>query len=90
MGAAFSRNAGGRAFHAEQQRILFNARIEEGDAALVGAGSAAEQLTPRQFADRIAAMLAANPSLLDKDTSSELMRAFGRGLNGRHTPALEQ
>jgi hypothetical protein len=77
------------AFQAEQQRILFNARIEDDDAAIAGAG-VANQLTPGQFAERIAMMLAANPSLLGRDTASELMRVFSQGLDGRHTPTLEQ
>jgi hypothetical protein len=63
------------AFKEEQLRILSNARIEDGEAVLE-AQSTMEQLAPQQFADRIKLMLEANPSLLDEETSAELMRVF--------------
>ena len=63
------------AFKEEQLRILSSARIEDGDA-LLETQSTMEQLTPQQFADRIKLMLEANPSLLDEETSAELMRVF--------------
>lgn len=65
------------AFKEEQQRILSNARIEDGEAASE-ARNMIEQLTPRQLADRIRLMLEVDPSLLDGETSAELMRVFGR------------
>lgn len=79
------------AFKDEQLRILSDARIEDGDGVLE-AQSAMEQLTPRQFADRITLMLEANPSLLDNDTSAELMRVFSTRLRpkGRGSRELEK
>lgn len=80
------------AFQEEQQRLLSNARIEDGDAALE-AQSTIEQLTPRHFADRIKLMLEANPSLLDEETSAELMRVFSaqpKPSNDQGKPELEQ
>ncbi|GHH65361.1 hypothetical protein [Promicromonospora soli] len=64
------------AFKDEQQRILANARIEDDDTAM-DASSAIEELTPQQFAERLKLMLEANPSLLDEETSAELVRVFG-------------
>jgi hypothetical protein len=64
------------AFKDEQLRILSSARIEDDDA-LLGTQGTMEQLTPQQFADRIKLMLEANPSLLDEETSAELIRVFG-------------
>lgn len=85
----FSAMLAAGAFHAEQRRILLNAHIEDGVGVLTGE-DVAERLTPQQFAERIVAMLAANPSLLAPEASSELMTLFGEGLDGRHRPALEQ
>lgn len=79
------------AFEEEQQRILSNARIEDGDTALE-TQSVAEQLTPQQFADRIKLMLESNPLLLDHATSGELMRVFSpqsKPSNDRRGPELE-
>lgn len=63
------------AFKDEQLRILSSARIEDDDALLETQGTM-EQLTPQQFADRIKLMLESNPSLLDEETSAELIRVF--------------
>lgn len=63
------------AFKDEQLRILSNARIEDGNAFLE-TQSAMEQLSPQQFAERLKLMLEANPSLLDAETSAELVRVF--------------
>ena len=62
-------------FKDEQLRILSRARIEDDDA-LLESQSTMEQLTTQQFADRIKLMLEANPSLLDEETSAELIRVF--------------
>ena len=66
------------AFTEQQRRILANAQIDDSTPAL-DAESTKEQLTPRQFADRIARMLEANPSLLNEETSESVMALFGRG-----------
>lgn len=76
-------------FKDEQLRILFNARIEDRDSALE-AQSEAKQLTPQQFADRIRLMLEANPSLLDTETSAELIRTFGAEHNPANDPGRAQ
>ena len=66
------------AFTEQQRRILANARIDDSTPAL-DAESTKERLTPRQFADRIARMLEANPSLLNDETSESVMALLGRG-----------
>ena len=50
--------------------------IPEDGEVVLEAQSTMEQLAPQQFADRIKLMLEANPSLLDEETSAELMRVF--------------
>lgn len=76
------------AFRDAQLRILSSARIDDGDQEL-NAQHGAEQLTPQQFADRIRSMLEANPSLLNDETSDELIRVFStRRTQAR--PELEQ
>lgn len=67
------------AFKDEQLRILSSAQIQEGDALQLN--DAADQLTPRQLVDRVKLMLKANPSLLDEDTSAELIRVFSAPLS---------
>lgn len=69
------------AFRDEQLRILSNARIEDAGRGLEGR-TVADELTPRQFIDRIKRMLEANPLLLEEETSAELMRIFGTRPNG--------
>lgn len=66
------------AFTEQQRRILANAQIDDSTPAL-DAESTKEQLTPRQFADRIARMLEANPSLLNDETSESVMALLGHG-----------
>ena len=68
------------AFEAEQRRILAIATIDD-DAQVLEADEAADQLSPQQFADRITTMLAANPSLLNTATISELERVFAARTN---------
>lgn len=63
------------AFKEEQWRILSNARIDD-EYSVVGAQSTTNQLTPQQFTERIKQMLEANPSLLEEETSTELVRVF--------------
>lgn len=77
------------AFKDEQQRILANARIEDDDTAL-DASSAMEELTPQQFADRIKLMLETNPSLLDGETSAELVRVFSPRSKPSDDPGLPE
>lgn len=66
------------AFTEQQRRILINAQIDDSTPAL-HAERTKEQLTPRQFADRIARMLEANPSLLNDETSESVMALLSRG-----------
>ena len=66
------------AFTEQQRRILADAQIDDSTPAL-DAESTKEQLTPRQFADRIARMLEANPSLLNDETPESVMALLGRG-----------
>ena len=68
------------AFTEQQRRILANAQIDDSTPAL-DAESTKEQLTPRQFAGRIARMLEANPSLLNDETSESVMALLGRGVH---------
>lgn len=68
------------AFTEQQRRILANAQIDDSNPAL-DAESTKEQLTPRQFAGRIARMLEANPSLLNDETSESVMALLGRGVH---------
>ncbi|MFC8304391.1 hypothetical protein ACFUCV_11990 [Specibacter sp. NPDC057265] len=62
-------------FKDEQRKILSIARIEDSDA-MLDTKEPAGQLTPQQFSGYIKSMLEANPSLLDEQTSAELMRIF--------------
>ncbi|MHA7172894.1 hypothetical protein [Arthrobacter monumenti] len=75
------------AFKEEQWRILSNARIEDGDA-LPDKKSTTEQLTSKQFADRIKLMLETNPSLLDEETSDELIRVFSARSRQSNDPGM--
>ncbi|WP_427004192.1 hypothetical protein [Pseudarthrobacter sp. H2] len=77
------------AFKEEQLRILSSARIEDGDAHLE-TQSTMEQLTPQQFTDRIKLMLEANPSLLDEETSAELMRVFSAQSKPSNNPGMPE
>lgn len=65
------------AFQDEQRRILANAQIVEDQPALE-AGSSQQELTPRQFAERIQAMLEANPTLLSDTNAAEIVRVLKR------------
>ena len=79
-------------FKNEQLQILSQARIEDEDTSLKPQNDA-EQLTAEQFADRIKLMLEANPSLLNRGTSAELMRIFSsrsKRSNEPGRPGLEQ
>lgn len=67
------------AFKDEQLRILSSAQIEDGDPLQLK--DTADQLTPQQLVDRVKLMLKANPSLLDEDTSAELIRIFSAPLS---------
>jgi hypothetical protein len=75
------------AFVADQMRTLSNARIDDDDASLELAG-AMDKLTAPQIADGINRMLESNASLLDEETSAELMRIFGEGqrVDGLYVP----
>jgi len=63
------------AFQEEQRRILSNAQIED-EVHAIGPASTTDELTPQQFADRVQAMLQANPSLLTEASSAELIKVF--------------
>lgn len=63
------------AFIAEQVRMLSSARLEDGK--FPELQSAMEKLSTQQATDAINQMLSADTSLLDEDTSAELMRLFG-------------
>lgn len=65
------------AFQDEQRRILANAQIEE-DEHVLEPGSSDQELTPQQFAERVQAMLEANPSLLSDTSSAEIIRVLKR------------
>jgi len=70
------------AFIAEQVRMLSNARLEDGPFSELQ--SAMDKLTTQQATDAIKRMLSADTSLLDEDTTAELMSRFGsRGIPGR-------
>ena len=63
------------AFREEQRRILASAFVDDEDEPLGGVAGPIE-LTSQQFADHVQLMLAANPSLLNEETSAELVRVF--------------
>lgn len=75
------------AFIADQMRTLSNARIED-DPTSRELASAMQKLTTPQIADSINRMLAADASLLDDETSADLMRIFGGGqtVDGQYVP----
>lgn len=72
----------------EQRRILSNARIEDGDQAVLEWQSALDNITAAQLEDRIALMLETNPSFFDEGTLTELAAIFGRGriVDGQSVP----
>jgi hypothetical protein len=74
------------AFIADQMRALSSARIE--DDASLELRSAMEKLTAAQLTDSVNRMLEANASLLDDETSAELMKIFGGGrlVDGQYVP----
>jgi hypothetical protein len=55
-----------RAFSEEQWRLLSNARIQDADAAVLERQSELRELTPQQISDRMSAILANNPHLLQE------------------------
>ncbi|MFE4951053.1 hypothetical protein ACFQ9V_13205 [Leifsonia sp. NPDC056665] len=63
------------AFSAEQYRILSTARVQQNNSELEAVENAT-LMTPQEFADQIKAVLEANPALLSKETSSEMIRIF--------------
>jgi hypothetical protein len=65
------------AFQEEQRRILANAQIED-DERVLEAGSSQQELTPQQFAERVQAMLEANPVLLSDSSTAEIIRVLKR------------
>jgi hypothetical protein len=75
------------AFIADQMRALSSARIED-DAASLELKRAMEKLTAPKITDSINRMLEANASLLDEETSVELMKIFGGGriVDGQYVP----
>jgi len=65
------------AFQDEQRRILANAQIDD-DERVLEAGTSQQELTPQQFAQRVQAMLEANPSLLSDTSTAEIIRVLKR------------
>lgn len=63
------------AFHDEQRRILANAQVQD-DGRVIEGSSSQHELSPQQFAERVQAMLEANPSLLSDSNSAEIIRVL--------------
>lgn len=63
------------AFQDEQRRILAYAQIED-DNHVLKAGSSQQELTPRQFAERVRMMLQANPTLLSDASTAEIIHVL--------------
>ncbi|MHA7287702.1 hypothetical protein ACX80I_15630 [Arthrobacter sp. MDT3-44] len=63
------------AFRDEQLRILSNAWVDDDNGPL-DEGATTDELTPQQFADRVQLMLETHPSLLEEETSAELIRVL--------------
>lgn len=66
------------AFSKEQWRILSIARIEDTDDATLEAQSAMGTLAAQQFSDRLALVLATNPSVRDEETLAEFVEMLGK------------
>ncbi|GAA4227844.1 hypothetical protein GCM10022254_16530 [Actinomadura meridiana] len=75
------------AFIADQMRALSNARTED-DGASLDLKSTMEKLTAPNIVGGMNRMLAANSSLLDEETSAEIMKLFGGGrfVDGQYVP----
>jgi hypothetical protein len=73
------------AFIAEQMRALSNVCVEDASPEL---RNAMDKLTIQQLTDSMNRMLEANSSLLDDETSAELMKVFGgdRFVDGQYVP----
>ncbi|MCT9934965.1 hypothetical protein N5079_32645 [Planotetraspora sp. A-T 1434] len=76
------------AFIAEQMRALSNARIEVKDDDVLVLKGAMGKLMTQQVTDGINLILATNASLLNEETSAELMKIFagGRVVDGEYVP----
>lgn len=74
------------AFIADQMRALSSARIDDGASRELE--SAMAKLTVPNLTDSVNRMLEANASLLDLESSAELMRLFGGGrlVDGQYVP----
>lgn len=74
------------AFIADQMRHLSNAHIEDG--ASLELQSAMEKLTVPQLTESLNRMLEADASLLDHETSAQLLKLFGGGqvVDGQYLP----
>jgi len=74
------------AFIADQIRELTNAQVEDG--ASLELQSAVETLTVPHLTDSLNRMLEVDASLLDDETSAELMKIFGGGriVEGQYVP----
>ncbi len=67
------------AFRDEQLRVLSNARIEDQAVPEVEGNRAPQQLTAQEFAERLAVLLGANPSVLSEQAAEEWLRAIETG-----------
>ncbi|MGM7696801.1 hypothetical protein [Microbacterium sp. A84] len=64
-----------KAFHEEQLRLLLHADIE-GAGPAIEAQTTMNELSPRQFSERMKQIRKARPDLLSKDDSAEIVRVF--------------
>jgi hypothetical protein len=76
------------AFIARQMRTLANSRIVEDDDGFADLKQAFDKLTTQQVTDSINVMLETNASVLDEETSTELLKIFGGGrfIAGQYVP----
>lgn len=63
-------------FKKEQIRILSNVRITDDDAYRLETKEEKRQLTSQEFSERVKMALESNPSLLNEETATELMKIF--------------
>lgn len=81
------------AFKEEQMRILLDVRIADDDALLLETTDEKKLLTPQEFSDHVKLALERNPSLLNEETATELMKVlkapktpFRRSRRGQRKP----
>jgi hypothetical protein len=76
------------AFHDEQRRILATAYVQD-DERVVEGSSSQQELSPQEFAQRLQAMLEANPSLLSDSSSAEIISVLQRSPDDDTDSALQ-